>query len=164
MLDCEWQKHKFTLIDTGGIDPLSDDPLLKQMRRQAEIAIETCDVILFFVDGRHGLDRRRSRTWPTCCASSGQARDAGGQQDRSTSASMDNIYDFYNLGHGRSHRHILGEPAEPGGPAGRAVQLFFPGSGCRGSRKQAAIQHGRGGQAQRGQKLRWSTACWARSG
>lgn len=53
--DCEWQNHRFTLIDTGGIDPQSDDPLLKQMRWQAEIAIETCDVILFFVDGRQGL-------------------------------------------------------------------------------------------------------------
>lgn len=53
--DCEWQKYKFTLIDTGGIDPNSEDPLLKQMRRQAEIAIETCDVILFFVDGKQGL-------------------------------------------------------------------------------------------------------------
>ena len=53
--DCEWQNHKFTLIDTGGIDPQSDDPLLAQMRRQAEIAVETCDVILFFVDGRQGL-------------------------------------------------------------------------------------------------------------
>ena len=54
-VDCEWQKYKFTLIDTGGIDPLSDDPLLSQMRRQAEIAIETCDVILFFVDGKAGM-------------------------------------------------------------------------------------------------------------
>ncbi len=53
--DCEWQGRKFTLIDTGGIDPNSTDPLLKQMRYQAEIAIETCDVILFFVDGRQGL-------------------------------------------------------------------------------------------------------------
>ena len=53
--DCTWQNYAFTLIDTGGIDPTSDDPLLKQMRRQAEIAIETCDVILFFVDGRQGL-------------------------------------------------------------------------------------------------------------
>ena len=53
--DCTWQNYAFTLIDTGGIDPASDDPLLKQMRRQAEIAIETCDVILFFVDGRQGL-------------------------------------------------------------------------------------------------------------
>ncbi len=53
--DCTWQNYAFTLIDTGGIDPTSDDPLLKQMRRQAEIAIETCDVILFFVDGRQGV-------------------------------------------------------------------------------------------------------------
>ena len=53
--DCEWQNYRFTMIDTGGIDPTSDDPLLQQMRRQAEIAIETCDVILFFVDGRQGL-------------------------------------------------------------------------------------------------------------
>lgn len=53
--DCEWLNHKFTLIDTGGIDPYSDDPLFKQMRRQAEIAIETCDVILFFVDGKQGM-------------------------------------------------------------------------------------------------------------
>ena len=53
--DCTWQNYAFTLIDTGGIDPASDDPLLRQMRRQAEIAIETCDVILFFVDGRQGL-------------------------------------------------------------------------------------------------------------
>ena len=54
-LDCEWQNYKFTLIDTGGIDPTSEDPLLQQMRRQAEIAIETCDVILFFVDGKTGM-------------------------------------------------------------------------------------------------------------
>ena len=53
--DCEWQNYRFTMIDTGGIDPTSDDPLLQQMRRQAEIAIETCDVIMFFVDGRQGL-------------------------------------------------------------------------------------------------------------
>ena len=55
--DCEWLNHKFTLIDTGGIDPMSDDPLLKQMRRQAEIAIETCDVILFFCGRQAGTDR-----------------------------------------------------------------------------------------------------------
>lgn len=53
--DASWQNYEFTLVDTGGIDPYSDDPLLKQMRRQAEIAIETADVILFFVDGRDGV-------------------------------------------------------------------------------------------------------------
>ena len=41
--DCEWLNRKFTLIDTGGIDPRTDDILLKQMRAQAEVAIDTCD-------------------------------------------------------------------------------------------------------------------------
>ena len=53
--DASWQNYDFTLVDTGGIDPLSDDPLLKQMKYQAELAIDTADVILFFVDGREGL-------------------------------------------------------------------------------------------------------------
>ena len=53
--DVEWQGRKFTLIDTGGIDPRSDDVLLSQMRRQAEIAIDTADVICFFTDAREGL-------------------------------------------------------------------------------------------------------------
>ena len=53
--DTEWTGHAFTLIDTGGIDTKSDDLLLTQMRRQAEIAIETADVICFFVDARDGL-------------------------------------------------------------------------------------------------------------
>ncbi len=53
--DVEWQERRFTLIDTGGIDPKSEDELLSQMRRQAEIALDTADVICFFVDGRQGL-------------------------------------------------------------------------------------------------------------
>lgn len=53
--DVEWLGHPFTLIDTGGIDPRSDDVLLSQMRHQAQIAIDTADVICFFTDGREGL-------------------------------------------------------------------------------------------------------------
>lgn len=53
--DVEWMNRKFTLIDTGGIDPRSDDVLLSQMRRQAEIAMDTADVICFFADARDGL-------------------------------------------------------------------------------------------------------------
>jgi len=51
----EWLNKYFTLIDTGGIEPESADIILSQMRRQAEIAIETGDVILFVVDGLQGL-------------------------------------------------------------------------------------------------------------
>ncbi len=53
--DAEWLGHPFTLIDTGGIDPRSDDALLSQMRAQAQTAIELADVICFFTDAREGL-------------------------------------------------------------------------------------------------------------
>ena len=53
--DAEWLTHSFTLIDTGGIEPASEDIIAVQMRRQAELAIETADVILFLVDGREGM-------------------------------------------------------------------------------------------------------------
>ena len=53
--DAEWLGHAFTLIDTGGIDPKSDDVLLSQMREQASIAMELADVICFFTDARDGL-------------------------------------------------------------------------------------------------------------
>ncbi|MCL2695974.1 MAG: ribosome biogenesis GTPase Der [Clostridiales bacterium] len=53
--DSEWLRHSFTLVDTGGIEPANEDIIAKQMKRQAELAIETCDVILFLVDGREGL-------------------------------------------------------------------------------------------------------------
>ena len=53
--DAEWLGREFTLIDTGGIDPNSDDELLSQMREQAETAIELADVICFFADARDGL-------------------------------------------------------------------------------------------------------------
>lgn len=53
--DAEWLDKQFTLIDTGGIEPASEDLIAVQMRRQAELAVETADVILFMVDGREGL-------------------------------------------------------------------------------------------------------------
>ena len=45
--ECEWLNNKFLLIDTGGIEPKSDDVILSQMRTQAQLAIETADVIIF---------------------------------------------------------------------------------------------------------------------
>ena len=96
--DCEWLNHKFTLIDTGGIEPRTDDIMLRQMRRQAEIAIETCDVILFFTDGRTGMTAddeevanmlRKSRK-PVILV-----------VNKVDNVSMnDAVYEFYNLGLG----------------------------------------------------------------
>ena len=53
--DVEWMGRHFSMVDTGGLDMRSEDVLLSQMRRQAEIAMETADVICFFCDGRTGL-------------------------------------------------------------------------------------------------------------
>jgi GTP-binding protein len=53
--EAEWCEHRFILIDTGGIEPKSDDTILRQMRMQAEIAISTADVIIFMCDIRAGL-------------------------------------------------------------------------------------------------------------
>jgi len=96
--DCEWLTHKFTLIDTGGIDPQSDDPLLQQMRRQAEIAIETCDVILFFVDGKQGMTADDETVADLLRRSGKPVILVVNKIDNIRM--MDNIYDFYQLGIG----------------------------------------------------------------
>ena len=53
--DIDWLDHKFTMIDTGGIEPDSNDIILSQMREQAQIAIDTADVIIFMTDVKQGL-------------------------------------------------------------------------------------------------------------
>lgn len=53
--ECEWRSRKFMVVDTGGIEPSSDDVILSQMRRQAELAIQKADVIVFLTDLRTGV-------------------------------------------------------------------------------------------------------------
>ena len=53
--ECEWRNRKITLVDTGGIEPYSDDVILSQMRRQAELAIDTADVIVLVTDVKTGV-------------------------------------------------------------------------------------------------------------
>ncbi|MFR2204965.1 MAG: GTPase, partial [Eubacterium sp.] len=53
--DCEWLGRKFLLVDTGGIEPNTDNVILKQMREQAEIAISTADVIILVTDLTCGI-------------------------------------------------------------------------------------------------------------
>ena len=53
--DCEWRDRKILLVDTGGIEPFSDDVILSQMRRQAELAIDTAAVIILVTDLRSGV-------------------------------------------------------------------------------------------------------------
>ena len=53
--DCEWLGHNMLLVDTGGIEPYSDDIILSQMRRQAQLAIDSADVIILVTDVRSGV-------------------------------------------------------------------------------------------------------------
>ena len=53
--DSEWRGKPFTMVDTGGIEMRSEDVMWREIKKQAEVAIETAQVILFFVDGREGL-------------------------------------------------------------------------------------------------------------
>lgn len=53
--DCEWLNHTFMIVDTGGIEPYSDDIILSQMRRQAQIAIDSADCIIFVTDLKTGV-------------------------------------------------------------------------------------------------------------
>lgn len=96
--DSEWLGHGFTLIDTGGIDTHSDDVFLKEMRHQAQIAIDTCDVILFFVDGRTGLTADDEDVATLLRRSSKPVILVVNKID--SMAQQDSIYEFYSLGLG----------------------------------------------------------------
>ncbi len=94
----EWLQHEFTLIDTGGIEPKADDIILAQMRRQALIAIETCDVIMFVVDGKLGMTDADNEV-ALMLRKSGKpvVLVVNKLEKRSEEA---NLYEFYNLGLG----------------------------------------------------------------
>ncbi len=64
--DVTWLDKEFTMVDTGGIEPDSSDVIFSQMREQAEIAIETADVIIFITDVRRDLWMRIPK-WRICC-------------------------------------------------------------------------------------------------
>ena len=59
--DANWRGTDFTLIDTGGIEPESEDVIISQMRTQADIAISIADVIVFVTDFKQGITRSRYR-------------------------------------------------------------------------------------------------------
>ncbi len=97
--DAEWRGKNFSLVDTGGIELKSDDTMWKEIKKQAEVAIDTAQVILFFVDGREGLtssdydvaDMLRRSKKPVILV-----------VNKIDEYSEDKIFEFYSLG--------LGEP------------------------------------------------------
>lgn len=99
--DAEWLNHSFTLIDTGGLEPESDDMMLKNMYSQAEIAIESADVIIFVADVKTGMVDADMQVANILRKSKKPVVLAVNKMDDLAKYGMD-IYEFYQLG--------LGEP------------------------------------------------------
>ncbi len=101
--DANWRGRNFTLIDTGGIEPESDDVILSQMREQANLAISMADVIIFVTDIKQGITaadndialmlRKSKKPIVLVC---NKADNYGKVPDE--------LYEFYNLGLGEPHR------------------------------------------------------------
>ncbi len=100
--DVSWLDKNFTLIDTGGIEPDSRDVILAQMRMQAEIAMETADVIIFLVDVRQGLVDADSKVADMLRRSHKPVVLVVNKVD-SVDKYMADVYEFYNLGIGEPH-------------------------------------------------------------
>ncbi|MBQ4225452.1 MAG: ribosome biogenesis GTPase Der [Oscillospiraceae bacterium] len=99
--ECEWRSRKFMLVDTGGIEPSSDDVILAQMRRQAEIAIEKANVIIFMTDVRSGVTANDHEV-ASMLRKSGKPTVLCVNKCDSIGEPPADFYEFYNLG--------LGEP------------------------------------------------------
>lgn len=98
--ESEWSGRPFVLIDTGGIEPDSDDIILSQMKAQTQIAVETADVIVFIVDGRSGLTAADREIGEMLFKTGRDVILVVNKVD--TAKIPDDFYDFYELG--------LGEP------------------------------------------------------
>ena len=100
--DVEWLNHKFTLVDTGGIEPESKDIILSQMRDQAQIAIDTANVIIFITDVRQGLVDADAKVADMLRRSRKPVVLVVNKVDNFDRQMMD-VYEFYNLGIGEPH-------------------------------------------------------------
>lgn len=97
--EAEWRNRKFTVIDTGGIEPYTEDKILQQMRRQAEVAVEMADVIVFLVDIRGGVTASDKEIATMLRKSQKPVILAANKAD-SVGEPPAEIYEFYNLAMG----------------------------------------------------------------
>lgn len=100
--DVTWLNHSFSMIDTGGIEMDSKDKMLKHMREQADIAIDTADVILFLVDVRQGLVDADFKV-ADMLRKSGKPVILVVNKVDNFEKYMPDVYEFYNLGIGDPH-------------------------------------------------------------
>jgi len=96
--EVEWLNKYFTIIDTGGIEPESDDIILSQMRNQAMLAVDMAHVILFVVDGKSGLTAADKEVADILRRTKKTVLLVVNKID--SKSQFDNIYDFYELGLG----------------------------------------------------------------
>lgn len=97
--DCEWLGREMLLIDTGGIEPYSDDIILSQMRRQAQLAIDSADVIIFVTDVRTGIVATDEEV-ASMLQKSGKPIVLCVNKSDSLGEPPAEFYEFYNLGLG----------------------------------------------------------------
>lgn len=100
--EVSWLNRNFTLIDTGGIEPESRDVILSQMREQAQIAIDTADVIIFLVDVKQGLVDSDAKVADMLRRSGKPVVLAVNKVDNFEKYMVD-VFEFYNLGIGEPH-------------------------------------------------------------
>lgn len=96
---CEWLNREFTLIDTGGIEPKTDDTILAQMREQAMLAIESADCIIFVTDMTTGVTANDADV-AAMLMKSGKPVVLAVNKDDNIGAPPPEFYEFYNLGLG----------------------------------------------------------------
>jgi len=123
-----WLDREFTLIDTGGIEPDSSDVILSQMREQAQIAIDTADVILFMTDVRQGMVDSDSKVADMLRRSHKPVVLVVNKVDNYQKMMAD-VYEFYNLGIGDPMPISAAERIGLGDMLDRVMEYFPSGTG-----------------------------------
>ncbi|GAA4653403.1 ribosome biogenesis GTPase Der [Anaerocolumna aminovalerica] len=123
--DVTWLTNQFTMIDTGGIEPESKDLMLSHMRQQAEIAIETADVIMFIVDVRQGLVDADFKV-ADMLRRSGKPIVLVVNKVDNFDKFMPDVYEFYNLGIGDPHPVSASSKLGLGDMLDEVIKFFRP--------------------------------------
>ncbi len=123
--DVEWLDTSFTLIDTGGIEPDSSDVILSQMRDQAQIAIDTADVIMFMTDCRQGLVDSDSKVADMLRRSHKPVVLVVNKVDN-FEKNMADVYEFYNLGIGDPYPVSASNKLGIGDMLDKVISYFNP--------------------------------------
>ncbi len=135
-VDAEWRGKVFSMVDTGGIELRSEDTMWREIKRQAEVAVETADVIFFFVDGKEGLttsdydvaDMLRRSKKPVILI-----------VNKIDNYSEDKVFEFYSLGLGEPYAISAEHGTGIGDVLDEAVAMFPEGENVEDSSIKIAV-------------------------